>query len=167
MEKQKKIIALAVAAAALSAGGFALQKWQHQQTQKKAEELAETNKKAAVATAENTIRNMLKDPESANFRATKLFENGNACGEVNAKNSYGGYIGYAEWTIIEGKPRIYKEDDKLRLPACEYAQNPDENIKDLCLAYKDLLALYQRYSIDQQKTLREEMKAKNCQRFQR
>lgn len=50
-----------------------------------------------VAAAQETVADSLKDPESARFRgvAIKTY-NGNriVCGEVNAKNSYGGYVGY-------------------------------------------------------------------------
>lgn len=39
----------------------------------------------------------LKDPDSAKFRAVSINRSGGAfvvCGELNAKNSYGGYVGY-------------------------------------------------------------------------
>ena len=39
----------------------------------------------------------LKDPDSANFRNEKVIQNETGiyvCGEVNAKNSYGGYVGF-------------------------------------------------------------------------
>lgn len=46
------------------------------------------------------VRQQLKDPDSAQFRSLSIVqgEGGLAlCGEVNAKNSYGGYNGYSEF----------------------------------------------------------------------
>lgn len=48
------------------------------------------------ATIEVT-RNQLKDPLSAQFRKVRVVPYGNGkvvCGEVNGKNSYGGYVGF-------------------------------------------------------------------------
>ncbi|WP_145980698.1 hypothetical protein [Magnetospirillum sp. ME-1] len=47
---------------------------------------------------EDSLRGKLKDPESARFKHYFVGETGvenvfSACGEVNAKNSYGGYVG--------------------------------------------------------------------------
>ena len=49
----------------------------------------------------------LKDPDSALFRSEHV-EDGELCGEVNAKNSMGGYVGYKKFvtspvnTFVEG-----------------------------------------------------------------
>lgn len=40
------------------------------------------------------VRAQLKDPDSAKFKGVKESSPGYVCGFVNAKNSYGGYIGY-------------------------------------------------------------------------
>lgn len=41
------------------------------------------------------VVNQLKDPDSAQFRNLRVVSGGAAlCGEVNAKNSYGGYTGF-------------------------------------------------------------------------
>ena len=52
--------------------------------------------------SENQLREKvlesLKDPVSANFKGTRIRYEGRAlCGEVNAKNSYGGYIGFRQF----------------------------------------------------------------------
>lgn len=45
------------------------------------------------------VREQLKDPDSARFRNTTV--SGVAyCGEVNAKNSYGGYVGFKRFIAI-------------------------------------------------------------------
>jgi len=52
--------------------------------------------KALIAKAISAVRNTLKDPESAKFRNVHVKKGSGAAvqGEVNAKNSYGGYIGF-------------------------------------------------------------------------
>ena len=58
--------------------------------------------------AESRVADSLKDPDSAKFR--KSFEgDGVYCGEVNAKNSFGAYIGWKKWvwnpalTVMQGQ----------------------------------------------------------------
>jgi len=43
---------------------------------------------------ETAVREMLKDPDSAKFKNISELPSGKFCGEVNAKNSYGGYAGW-------------------------------------------------------------------------
>lgn len=63
-----------------------------------------------VNEAKDYIVNSLKDPGSANFRNIKIFQIEHVggidtliCGEVNAKNSYGGYEGFKIFVIWENK----------------------------------------------------------------
>lgn len=56
---------------------------------------------AKVTAAKVFVANGLKDPDSAKFRNVKV-KWGNVCGEVNAKNSYGGYVGYRRFYAIDG-----------------------------------------------------------------
>lgn len=51
---------------------------------------------AFVKQAKEAITSRFKDPESARFRGLYLSQKElpTLCGEVNAKNSYGGYVGY-------------------------------------------------------------------------
>lgn len=49
------------------------------------------------------VAGQLKDPDSAKFRDLERIGKA-VCGEVNAKNSYGGYIGYQ---------RFYADDDEV------------------------------------------------------
>lgn len=49
-----------------------------------------------IEKAKNSVRNELKDPYSAQFSGIKVKRNeqgGFVCGMVNAKNSFGGYVG--------------------------------------------------------------------------
>jgi|GEM_PF-1969823 len=60
-----------------------------------------------VEAAEAKIRGLLKDPDSAQFRSVtvvqqKLFDAnavGVVCGYVNAKNAFGGYVGYKGFLV--------------------------------------------------------------------
>lgn len=66
-----------------------------------------------LARSRAIIANGMKDPASAQFREGRSFflDNGDVvyCGEVNAKNSYGGYTGFTPYwlrmrgTMIEAK----------------------------------------------------------------
>lgn len=50
--------------------------------------------------AKKAVLEGLKDPDSAKFnnvRLVKYLEGSVVCGEINAKNSYGGYVGYRQF----------------------------------------------------------------------
>jgi hypothetical protein len=55
-------------------------------------------KKNMIPTFEHAVADQMKDPGSAKFRNTKVIidEDGSdaLCGDINAKNSYGGYTGF-------------------------------------------------------------------------
>ena len=61
--------------------------------------------------AKRVVSNELKDPESAQFRNLRI--NGvDLCGEVNAKNSFGGYTGFKRFWVfmIEPYPVTFLSD---------------------------------------------------------
>lgn len=55
--------------------------------------------------AQGYVKGVLKDPSSAQFRNQR-----GACGEVNSKNSFGGYIGFQRY-IAAGKELVILERD--------------------------------------------------------
>ncbi len=61
--------------------------------------------------AQESVKKMLKDPDSAKFRNMNGF-----CGELNSKNSFGAYTGYVrfigtpELTLIEGQNSQINEE---------------------------------------------------------
>ena len=64
--------------------------------------------------AKQAISSVLKDPGSAQFRNIREVSGGVLCGEVNAKNELGGYVGFKrfEWTIISpGFANILSDTD--------------------------------------------------------
>ena len=87
----------------------------------------QTEDDQAIATAKQVITDNLKDPDSAKFKnitvyritnqATGKTEISAICGEVNAKNSYGGYVGFKKFAtvMLADKPKVAVEDGQLGL----------------------------------------------------
>lgn len=61
-----------------------------------------------IKLAQDDVIEELIDPDSANFRNEKIIRNNDGlyvCGEVNAKNSFGGYVGFKPYfSAIVGPP---------------------------------------------------------------
>lgn len=54
-----------------------------------------------IKASQEAVREQMKDPESARFRNMKVYDI-TVCGEVNAKNSYGGYNGFKRFFVLGG-----------------------------------------------------------------
>jgi hypothetical protein len=81
------------------------------------DELSESNKSLFIAYAQEAIQRRLKDPESAEFdglqyRYDKATGARVVCGSVNAKNSFGGYIGYERFVSDAQKVNVLESDMK-------------------------------------------------------
>jgi hypothetical protein len=77
--------------------------------------------------AELAVRATLKDPESARFTDLRSFNLGGSlvvCGYVNAKNSFGGYVGkkpfyidkgenYYQDKSLDGRPHIIQDENSF------------------------------------------------------
>lgn len=63
-----------------------------------------------IPSARTPMTRLLKDPDSAQFRDERLTPAGVLCGEVNAKNSMGGYIGFRKYISIQ-EGMVYIERD--------------------------------------------------------
>lgn len=50
--------------------------------------------------ARQAVAEKLNDPGSAQFRNERSEKGGWVCGEVNAKNAFGGYIGFKRYTVV-------------------------------------------------------------------
>jgi hypothetical protein len=83
--------------------------------------------------AKADVSALLKDPDSAKFRNLKLVdptvlsEKGIdvfavICGEVNGKNTYGGYSGFVPF-LYDGSPLIYNENDEIDAKSFEDTYN--------------------------------------------
>ena len=59
----------------------------------------------AVIGIQQKVQDVLKDPDSAKFRGVRFYpKSGAGCGEVNAKNSMGGYIGFSSFVAPKNGP---------------------------------------------------------------
>lgn len=66
------------------------------------EALEETRQSGMTA-----VRSALKDPASAQFKDIRIADvTGSVCGQVNAKNSYGGYTGFKLFATNNGQTVI-------------------------------------------------------------
>ena len=75
----------------------------------------------------------LKDPDSAKFRNVRVVTkpaqrdetkiNTNVCGELNAKNSYGAYIGYVKFMWLPSLSSITLYDGKKDIPTLNEKYN--------------------------------------------
>lgn len=69
-----------------------------------------------VQIAKQAVLEKLVDPSSAQFKDVQLVDGSLVCGEVNAKNRMGGYVGYASFAVIDGRDAaIDKDDDPVKV----------------------------------------------------
>lgn len=83
------------------------------------------SRSAATEKAKASLARSLKDPESARFRDVSLvpYQDGAViCGEVNAKNSYGGYVGYKRF-VASTEEFLFAEDETGRYAEIGRASN--------------------------------------------
>jgi hypothetical protein len=64
----------------------------------------------AAKAGKTAVLNSLKDPDSARFRNTSV-NGATYCGEVNAKNSYGGYVGFKRFVAIGSAALVEPAED--------------------------------------------------------
>jgi len=94
---------------------------------------------ARIAAAEKILADGLKDPESAHFRNVQFRSETNAvCGEFNAKNSYGAYVGFKQFTVGEDRV-VHRFTSANEI----HASNDGEKMKMLRAAMDDLNVLKQ------------------------
>lgn len=60
---------------------------------------------------ESVVKEQLKDPNSAQFKNVK-----DKCGEVNAKNTYGGYTGFKRFIVVSDSALIESDQEEEILP---------------------------------------------------
>lgn len=70
----------------------------------------EASEWAVNAVGERAVLARLKDPDSASFRSQFRGKSGAACGEVNSKNSFGGYKGYQRYMASGGGLVFFEEE---------------------------------------------------------
>lgn len=75
---------------------------------------AEKQDKRIEAVAKQSVKNMLKDPSSVQFRGLHTNSAGDVCGQFNAKNSYGGYEGFEDF-MYEKSSQLLLNVEKLKI----------------------------------------------------
>lgn len=81
--------------------------------------------------AMESVRKTLVDPNSASFRNVRVLEGYSShlvCGEVNAKNSLGGYIGFKKFIVLSNKVSIFDDDDYIEI---DFNRNPTQACEKL------------------------------------
>ena len=78
--------------------------------------------------AKETIERTLVDPASVQYREVKNFDDGTVCGQFNAKNRMGGYIGFESFVYFRSKLRASKQ----YLPIlCSNEKNKEDLIRSV------------------------------------
>ncbi len=93
------------------------------------------------------VRNHLKDPESTTFKNQVLRKNGFICGEFNAKNSSGGYVGYKRFKI-ETRMRNYKGYASIEGTNIISLSDYDEILEGVSLYHQERKSRREYYSPD-------------------
>ena len=80
------------------------------QLKEKAERKAKETENAQIEALKSKVLERLTDPASAQFRKLKLLQdNRGLCGEINAKNKLGGYVGFSAFAVDpSGKTVVLK-----------------------------------------------------------
>lgn len=68
-----------------------------------AAKLAKKSEADLIVDAQRQVADLMKDPESTKFRKSKIVKGDDSidtlCGEINSKNSYGGYVGFKSFAV--------------------------------------------------------------------
>lgn len=86
--------------------------------------LATGTQDQVIEAAKVNVANSLKDPGSAQFKNVHLvnyLDGSVVCGEINAKNSYGGYVGFSPFVASNIDSDMYDKDSKY--PEIQAAAN--------------------------------------------
>lgn len=75
----------------------------------------------SVNKAKEAVSNSLKDPGSAQFRNVRIGRGSVVCGDVNGKNSYGGYVGFRPFAAGTDGASLWGTDSKY--PEIQAASN--------------------------------------------
>lgn len=81
------------------------------------------NYSAMVSKAKTAVSRDFKDPEGARFRDVGIYKSTtgkggvSVCGEVNAKNSYGAYVGYKRFVVDDDFVQIEDAGDLGLIPS--------------------------------------------------
>lgn len=97
------------------------------QLKEEAERKANEAESAQIETLKSRVLERLTDPASAQFRKLKLLkDNKGLCGEINAKNKLGGYVGFSAFAVDPSGKTVV-----LRTMTLDIAKKDEETLKKL------------------------------------
>lgn len=76
------------------------------------------SEEAYIEAAKDTVKRKLKDPDSAKFQdmVVRDYQGGKVvCGEVNSKNSYGGYVGFTPFVSGPESAMLLDKDSRKNM----------------------------------------------------
>lgn len=101
-----------------------------QQLKDEAERKSKEVENAQIEALKSKVLERLTDPASAQFRKLKLLrENKGLCGEVNAKNKLGGYVGFSAFAVDPSGKTVV-----LKAMTLDIAKEDANNFKKLVLS---------------------------------
>ena len=97
-----------------------------------AEQKVKEAENARLEALKSIVLNHLTDPESAQFRKLKLLSGDKGlCGELNAKNKFGGYVGFRAFAVGSNEKAVI-----LKSMSLDIAKEDDSKMKELAVALK-------------------------------
>ncbi|MPQ56431.1 hypothetical protein F8197_06980 [Duganella sp. FT27W] len=79
---------------------------------------------AVIAMGEKYVREKIREPASAQFRNQFIGKGGAPCGEVNAKDAFGAYLGYQRYISVARELTMLAQD----MPQDEF----EESWREMC-----------------------------------
>jgi hypothetical protein len=79
---------------------------------------------AIIAMGEKYVKEKIREPASAQFRNQFIGKGGAPCGEVNAKDAFGAYLGYQRYISVARELTMLAQD----LPPDEF----EESWREMC-----------------------------------
>lgn len=90
---------------------------------------------ALIERALKAVRGIMKDPSAAQFEGLKIGQRDAVCGSVNGKNSYGGYVGFRPFIVLnDGEVRVMPAalDNDMTEEQMEKINRITRAIQNLC-----------------------------------
>ena len=92
-----------------------------------------------IATAKRQVQRQLKDPGSAQFQDLVEYKDGTVCGQVNAKNAMGGYVGFEQFVVPKGRDADVRPSERMMKVWC--SEQPKKALAELEMYIGDLVKL--------------------------
>ncbi len=93
------LVAYLALVAMLQSAGLIPQSSATQAAQSRGDRWSTLNDREKTFWAREAVKGQLRDPGSAEFRGLRLADQNTVCGEVNAKNGFGGYSGWQSFVV--------------------------------------------------------------------